>query len=300
MVSGRRASAGVSGVGSCGRCDCGAHATRSPSPRRSATRCCATTDSSWSPSRTRQQRGVRRLRRRCRPLCRGCTTYLTTRARSPTSASPTRASSSRRTAAEPRSSSPTQRPGTHACLIPRTPGSTAMFDPTWSTATTSSRLAEPGWLSSTGPDPTGSGCTDTSRAASWSRSCCSARRTRTGRLQVLRLPWRVPLHPGGPGPLRNADPGLLHAGLGPPVPQRRSSMVRTGTGTAAPAQRDARGRRAARSGHRLRSGRPVPAEGSDRRRGARPAFPAAGDSPFEPASFDAEFGRLWTVPRRYA
>jgi hypothetical protein len=29
------------------------------------------------------------------------------------------------------------------------------------------------------------------------------------------------------------------------------------------------------------------------------SFPAAGDSPFEPASFDAEFGRHWAVPRRY-
>ncbi|WP_291042544.1 ATP-grasp fold amidoligase family protein [Herbiconiux sp.] len=29
------------------------------------------------------------------------------------------------------------------------------------------------------------------------------------------------------------------------------------------------------------------------------SYPAGGDSPFEPASFDAEFGRPWTVPRRY-
>jgi hypothetical protein len=29
------------------------------------------------------------------------------------------------------------------------------------------------------------------------------------------------------------------------------------------------------------------------------SFPAGGDSPFEPASYDAEFGRHWTVPRRY-
>jgi hypothetical protein len=29
------------------------------------------------------------------------------------------------------------------------------------------------------------------------------------------------------------------------------------------------------------------------------SFPAGGDSPFDPESFDAEFGRQWTVPRRY-
>ncbi|BDI23672.1 hypothetical protein L3i23_24480 [Herbiconiux sp. L3-i23] len=29
------------------------------------------------------------------------------------------------------------------------------------------------------------------------------------------------------------------------------------------------------------------------------SYPAGGDSPFEPASFDAEFGRPWRVPRRY-
>jgi len=29
------------------------------------------------------------------------------------------------------------------------------------------------------------------------------------------------------------------------------------------------------------------------------SYPAGGDSPFEPASFDAEFGSHWTVPRRY-
>lgn len=29
------------------------------------------------------------------------------------------------------------------------------------------------------------------------------------------------------------------------------------------------------------------------------SFPAGGDSPFDPESFDAEFGRHWTVPRRY-
>jgi hypothetical protein len=29
------------------------------------------------------------------------------------------------------------------------------------------------------------------------------------------------------------------------------------------------------------------------------SFPAGGDSPFDPESFDLEFGRLWTVPRRY-
>jgi hypothetical protein len=29
------------------------------------------------------------------------------------------------------------------------------------------------------------------------------------------------------------------------------------------------------------------------------SYPAGGDSPFFPASFDAEFGRQWTVPKRY-
>ena len=29
------------------------------------------------------------------------------------------------------------------------------------------------------------------------------------------------------------------------------------------------------------------------------SFPAGGDSPFDPESFDLEFGRPWTVPRRY-
>jgi hypothetical protein len=29
------------------------------------------------------------------------------------------------------------------------------------------------------------------------------------------------------------------------------------------------------------------------------SYPAGGDSPFDPVSFDAEFGRHWTVPRRY-
>lgn len=29
------------------------------------------------------------------------------------------------------------------------------------------------------------------------------------------------------------------------------------------------------------------------------SFPAGGDSPFHPESFDAEFGSFWTVPRRY-
>ena len=29
------------------------------------------------------------------------------------------------------------------------------------------------------------------------------------------------------------------------------------------------------------------------------SFPAGGDSPFDPESFDSEFGRWWTVPRRY-
>jgi hypothetical protein len=29
------------------------------------------------------------------------------------------------------------------------------------------------------------------------------------------------------------------------------------------------------------------------------SYPAGGDSPFHPPSFDAEFGRPWTVPRRY-
>ncbi|WP_382305764.1 ATP-grasp fold amidoligase family protein [Herbiconiux sp. UC225_62] len=29
------------------------------------------------------------------------------------------------------------------------------------------------------------------------------------------------------------------------------------------------------------------------------SYPAGGDSPFHPASFDAEFGREWVVPRRY-
>jgi TupA-like ATPgrasp len=29
------------------------------------------------------------------------------------------------------------------------------------------------------------------------------------------------------------------------------------------------------------------------------SFPAGGDSPFDPESFNEEFGRLWTVPRRY-
>ena len=28
-------------------------------------------------------------------------------------------------------------------------------------------------------------------------------------------------------------------------------------------------------------------------------YPAGGDSPFEPASFDREFGRFWTVPPTY-
>jgi hypothetical protein len=83
---------------------------------------------------------------------------------------------------------------------------------------------------------------------------------------------------GRSGPLRKADPGLLHPGLGPRVPERRPSLVRAGTGTAAPAQRDARGRRAARSGHRLRPGRPVPAEGSDRRGGAH-KLPGRGRQP---------------------
>lgn len=29
------------------------------------------------------------------------------------------------------------------------------------------------------------------------------------------------------------------------------------------------------------------------------SFPAGGDTPFDPESFNEEFGRLWTVPRRY-
>ncbi|MDQ1217799.1 ATP-grasp fold amidoligase family protein [Microbacterium arborescens] len=29
------------------------------------------------------------------------------------------------------------------------------------------------------------------------------------------------------------------------------------------------------------------------------SFPAGGDSPFEPESYNTEFGRPWTVPRRY-
>ena len=29
------------------------------------------------------------------------------------------------------------------------------------------------------------------------------------------------------------------------------------------------------------------------------SFPAGGDNPFIPESFDEEFGRPWTVPRRY-
>jgi hypothetical protein len=29
------------------------------------------------------------------------------------------------------------------------------------------------------------------------------------------------------------------------------------------------------------------------------SFPAGGDSPFFPESFNEEFGRQWTVPRRY-
>ncbi|MET0699085.1 MAG: ATP-grasp fold amidoligase family protein, partial [Mycobacterium sp.] len=29
------------------------------------------------------------------------------------------------------------------------------------------------------------------------------------------------------------------------------------------------------------------------------SFPAGGDSPFDPESFNEEFGRRWTVPRRY-
>ena len=29
------------------------------------------------------------------------------------------------------------------------------------------------------------------------------------------------------------------------------------------------------------------------------SFPAGGDSPFYPESFNAEFGRHWTPPRRY-
>ena len=29
------------------------------------------------------------------------------------------------------------------------------------------------------------------------------------------------------------------------------------------------------------------------------SFPAAGDSPFDPPSFNARFGRHWTVPPRY-
>ena len=29
------------------------------------------------------------------------------------------------------------------------------------------------------------------------------------------------------------------------------------------------------------------------------SFPAGGDSPFDPESFNREFGRTWTVPRRY-
>ena len=29
------------------------------------------------------------------------------------------------------------------------------------------------------------------------------------------------------------------------------------------------------------------------------SFPAGGDSPFDPESFNEEFGRPWTVPRRY-
>lgn len=29
------------------------------------------------------------------------------------------------------------------------------------------------------------------------------------------------------------------------------------------------------------------------------SFPAGGDSPFDPESFDEEFGRSWTVPRHY-
>ncbi|CAM3752254.1 hypothetical protein NOZE110980_13855 [Nocardioides zeicaulis] len=29
------------------------------------------------------------------------------------------------------------------------------------------------------------------------------------------------------------------------------------------------------------------------------SFPAGGDSPFEPASFDEVFGSHWTPPRRY-
>ena len=29
------------------------------------------------------------------------------------------------------------------------------------------------------------------------------------------------------------------------------------------------------------------------------SYPAGGHSPFHPESFDLEFGRPWTVPRRY-
>jgi hypothetical protein len=29
------------------------------------------------------------------------------------------------------------------------------------------------------------------------------------------------------------------------------------------------------------------------------SFPAGGDVPFDPESFNTEFGRPWTVPRRY-
>jgi hypothetical protein len=29
------------------------------------------------------------------------------------------------------------------------------------------------------------------------------------------------------------------------------------------------------------------------------SYPAGGHSPFDPESYDAEFGAQWTVPRRY-
>lgn len=44
------------------------------------------------------------------------------------------------------------------------------------------------------------------------------------------------------------------------------------------------------------------ADGSARQRivvGELTSFPAGGDSPFDPPSFDLEFGQVWSVPKRY-
>ena len=131
-----------------------------------------------------------------------------------------------------------------------------------------------------------------------SRRCSPAQTARSPTTTSLRLPRQMRLRAGRHRTVRPANAGLLPARLqhvplsgGPPwadpepaKPARLSEMI--GVAERLGADTDF-----VRVDLYDVDGRVV--------FGELTSFPAGGDSPFDPESFNEEFGRPWTVPRRY-